>query len=126
MSWAITQNYNGVENMKYYAMLVSLRLMSCGENQFGTEKDFIEYGEYCPVETIEKRASFTLECIKNGNPKSDEEPEDWIRICKDMAKDLYCTEARFNVTRKCYDRKKSECRWGKYYSKIINKVKVNE
>lgn len=44
----------------------------------------------CDNSTTEKRAQFTLECIENANPKSDEEPEDWIMICKTMAEATYC------------------------------------
>ena len=37
-----------------------------------------------------EQAVFVLECIKNANPKSDEEPEDWIGDCKTMSNDLFC------------------------------------
>jgi hypothetical protein len=41
-------------------------------------------------EVQDKVASFTLECIKNGNPMSDEEPEDLIKECKRTAFAIYC------------------------------------
>jgi len=41
----------------------------------------------------EERASFILDCLKNANPKSDEEPEDWISLCEDMAEDIYCKKS---------------------------------
>ena len=41
-------------------------------------------------------ANFTLQCIKNANPISDEEPEDWIYLCKKMAVDIFC--AKITVT----------------------------
>lgn len=40
---------------------------------------------------------FILDCIKNANPKSDEEPEDWIYMCKNMSLDLFCTVSRTPV-----------------------------
>lgn len=39
----------------------------------------------------QKQAEFILKCIENANPKSDEEPEDWITICQAMSEDLFCT-----------------------------------
>lgn len=60
--------------------------------------------KYTTIETIkvcdgrtEKVASFTLECIKGANPKSDEEPEDWIHKCKTMAEGIYCEVKPFTV-----------------------------
>ena len=44
----------------------------------------------CDDSTVEKRADFTLKCISGANPKSDEEPEDWIRLCQKMAIENYC------------------------------------
>lgn len=62
----------------------------------------------CDSSTIEARASFTLSCIANANPKSDEEPEDWITICQDMAIKTYCPEKVVTAqqTRDC-----SNCSW---------------
>ena len=42
-------------------------------------------------------ANFTLQCIKNANPVSDEEPEDWIPLCKKMAIDIFCTKITITV-----------------------------
>jgi len=41
-----------------------------------------------------EQSVFILDCIKNANPKSDEEPEDWIYMCKNMSLDLYCTVSK--------------------------------
>ncbi len=46
------------------------------------------------VEGKEILSKFVLACIKNANPKSDEEPEDWIRLCQKMGKDIHCTKIR--------------------------------
>lgn len=42
-------------------------------------------------------SEFTLQCIKNANPKSDEEPEDWIYMCKNMAVDTFCKKVSVTV-----------------------------
>lgn len=52
----------------------------------------------CGEEVTKLRAEFTLECIKNANPNSDEEPEDWIHKCEDMAENLYCEVIPHKVT----------------------------
>jgi len=52
----------------------------------------------CEKNTISERANFILNCIKNANPKSDEEPEDWIEICKKMAETIYCNKKLIDVT----------------------------
>lgn len=52
----------------------------------------------CNKSTTEERANFTLQCISNANPKSDEEPEDWILMCEDIANRLYCKERTYNIT----------------------------
>ena len=44
----------------------------------------------CEADTIEKRSAFILQCIESANPKSDEEPEDWLTVCQDMAEETYC------------------------------------
>lgn len=46
----------------------------------------------CDKSTVDNRANFTLKCIENANPRSDEEPEDWIYKCENMAKELYCED----------------------------------
>ena len=48
----------------------------------------IHYNECDPAEV----ADFALTCIENANPKSDEEPEDWIDKCQNMAMNLLCKE----------------------------------
>jgi hypothetical protein len=48
----------------------------------------------CAEANVEQRAQFILKCIESANPKSDEEPEDWILLCNQMARDTYCREIR--------------------------------
>lgn len=70
-------------------LIVSIVLCSCGE--FDSERT-IERARYiCSSDTVKDRADFTLDCIKNANPKSDEEPEDWIYKCKTMADETFCS-----------------------------------
>ena len=49
---------------------------------------------YTKCNTVEQ-AKFVLTCIKNANPKSDEEPEDWIYECKNMSLDMFCTKKSY-------------------------------
>lgn len=44
-----------------------------------------------------QQSEFILDCIKNANPKSDEEPEDWIYMCKNMSLDLFCNSNEIPV-----------------------------
>lgn len=44
----------------------------------------------CNPNNVEEHAKFILQCIANANPRSDEEPEDWLYICEEMAKKMYC------------------------------------
>ena len=44
-----------------------------------------------------EQSKFVLECIKNGNPKSDEEPEDWIYMCKTMSLSMFCKTEKYGL-----------------------------
>lgn len=76
--------------MKYIILIMALVVTGCS--------DYPEYRTIGALETTcddkakEQVSSFTLACIKNANPSSDEEPEDWILLCKKMATDNYCTQ----------------------------------
>jgi hypothetical protein len=39
----------------------------------------------------EKAAAFIEKCLAGANPKSDEEPEDWIPLCMKEARSMYGT-----------------------------------
>ena len=62
----------------------------------------------CNKNTVNKRKDFILNCIKNANPKSDEEPEDWIYICENISKNVFCVEKLIHVKQHkyCWD-----CSW---------------
>lgn len=65
-------------------------LFVCGCNSEPRYRSVEKEQIICDDSTIEKRAEFILTCLKNANPKSDEEPEDWILKCQKMAEDTYC------------------------------------
>lgn len=91
---------------KSLIFIACLLVTGCGEYEsIRTVKrlDFI-----CGDSTIEKRAEFTLSCIANANPNSDEEPEDWIMLCQKMAIKNYCHEKTVNVSQQ---RECSNCSW---------------
>lgn len=51
----------------------------------------ISYRSFCTE--LKDRPSYSnafLKCVLNGNPKSDEEPEDWIPVCAKVAKEVWC------------------------------------
>ena len=70
----------------------------------------------CDHSTVDKRAEFTLSCISNANPKSDEEPEDWIRLCQKMAIKNYCPSKPVTVIQ---NRVCNQCPWVDESVKII-------
>lgn len=37
-----------------------------------------------------ERQAWVLKCIENANPKSDEEPEDWLGMCTRMSNGQFC------------------------------------
>ena len=51
----------------------------------------------CAKDVVQTKADFTLKCLSNANPKSDEEPEDWILYCEDMAKRNFCAEVKYRT-----------------------------
>lgn len=75
--------------------LLSVGLVGCNE------QEPIDYNlrlSNCKQDTAKERAAFILACIKNANPLSDEEPEDWMRECQIMAEETLCETATFKVT----------------------------
>lgn len=56
---------------------------------------------FCTTESKEERAHFILQCIENANPKSDEEPEDWIVKCEDISTRTFCKEITVMITQEC-------------------------
>lgn len=80
-------------------ILVFASLVGCGDPN---KTRVIEKNEsYCTMGSSEKRADFILKCIANANPKSDEEPEDWITKCQDMAENTLCEKRTMQITQRC-------------------------
>lgn len=67
-----------------YLFIVILLIIGC-DSKPALLKDI-----YCSVEQKAKAAEFVLQCAKNSNPMSDEEPEDMLAECSRIAKDLIC------------------------------------
>ena len=76
--------------------LLLILLSGCYEQ--GETRTFVRNEYYCTPDTLTERSKFTLECIKNANPKSDEELEDWIMICNNITKDTFCLKVPTKVT----------------------------
>ncbi len=106
-------------------ILFCVALVGCDkdETQDATE---LKMGYVLECAEADKMSAFVLECIKNANPKSDEEPEDWIKLCKYMSDGIHCKEVdafyyKTGYNRSAYtkcseaknDREKTACGLGK-------------
>lgn len=81
--------------MKLFSLCVAFLLVGCGPGEIRErQKTFVE----CDQTTAERRSEFILRCIEGGNPKSDEEPEDWMPLCMRKADDLFCPKKAYVVT----------------------------
>jgi hypothetical protein len=78
-------------------------LIGCGSDT-GRIREITELRTVCDKSSIEPRASFIIGCLKNANPASDEDPEDWMRICQEMGERLYCDKREVYVKQigRCY------------------------
>ena len=81
--------------IKLLTILPLLALTACGEDEYST---YMRQDLVCDASSVSQRSDFILSCIKNANPKSDEEPEDWIKDCQDMAEETYCELKTVKVT----------------------------
>lgn len=80
--------------------IAALALSACG-GQEGTVRVYEKYATHCDADSKQERAGFILQCIENANPKSDEEPEDWILKCQRMAEETLCDKAVVEITEVC-------------------------
>ena len=87
--------FNSRKNAKLLAIFLSVLLVGACSDQ---SRVITRVDKVCDKETVDKRASFILECLNNANPKSDEEPEDWIYMCRRMAEKTYCEMKEVEVT----------------------------
>ena len=95
--------------MKIALLVTSLLLVAC-ENPSGETRIRIKTIYECDEQQKKESADFILKCIANGNPKSDEEPEDWIGMCEDMAHRNICTQNIYDITEQCQSSDYS-CDW---------------
>ncbi len=91
--------------MKYTIIITLFLLSAC---DYKSERVIAGMRFICNEASTDNRASFINQCIKNANPKSDEEPEDWIWICQEMAEQTYCPKISVTIrqARNC-----SGCAW---------------
>ena len=84
--------------MRIFIVLLIVVLSGCSKGDLRTHEaeDYI-----CDSGSRSDRSGFILSCIKNANPLSDEEPEDWIRQCQYMAEQTFCPKVIMIVTRRC-------------------------
>lgn len=75
-------------------------LTGCG-NPEGEQRTFMASRHHCTLETAQQRADFILRCVEAANPKSDEEPEDWIRHCQYMAEQTLCSRQTLAIVERC-------------------------
>lgn len=65
-------------------LMISLFIVSCDKPIRN-----LMFTEICETKYIHIKAKFILSCIKNGNPKSDEEPEDLVYECRRTANNIF-------------------------------------
>ena len=101
--------------MKKLLLIATALLCSgCYDNSIiGTTREISETRNYCKADTAILRSEFILQCLKNANPKSDEEPEDWIYQCKEMAEETLCPLIEVTVKQECRVKSgfSNECSW---------------
>lgn len=70
--------------MKYYIVLICLLLIGCGKSPM------VVYDSVYECNNKEIVVDKMNECIKNGNPLSDEEGEDLVIQCEESIKRILC------------------------------------
>jgi len=101
--------------MKVLMIIVLLVIAGCDREELRV----IKRNEYvCETDTKKERVDFILQCIANANPKSDEEPEDWITKCEDMAKRTICELKTVEITQVCGQ--SSGCMWYEVSRKVAD------
>lgn len=82
-----------------------LLLAGCDEPPF--EYSVVEEVTICDQAPESALEDFTLKCISGANPRSDEEPEDWIGICLELAQEIHCKVEPRRVTKVAVGGRKS-------------------
>lgn len=79
--------------MKKYLAAVVLMALVIGCAPEKKKKTLINWKSKCvTTEDKDKQARFLLDCIKNGNPMSDEEPEDLVSQCEQTSENVVCPQ----------------------------------
>lgn len=86
---------------KFTFLLFIFLLLGCT----GTPRLTYTYQCSTPEES-KKLATWILKCIKDANPQSDEEPEDWISQCERTGKRILCEKTPAVEYKRC-----ASCRW---------------
>lgn len=93
----MNQSIRNLAAIKISVLILAVLVGCDGEPVY---RERIKTTNDCRPGSSEKRASFILQCIESGNPKSDEEPEDWIGMCQEMAENTLCGKRYYEVTEK--------------------------
>lgn len=103
--------------MNKHLVVLSLAVIS-GCTQYPVYRETSELSsEDASPEQVESISKFTSDCVKNANPKSDEEPEDWLYICKNMAIEIHLRKKQAIL----YQRKEcGGCYWKTYKKEFVN------
>ncbi len=87
--------------LKYLLIaLATASVLGCADPK-GSTRTYSVDANHCTQDTVADRSNFILACIANANPKSDEEPEDWLKICQQIAEQTICPITRVRVTDEC-------------------------
>ena len=80
-------------------IITAMSLIGCMQPEY--QVGDIELYESSETTCSDERPEFILECIKNGNPMSDEEPEDLVEECSSTSWHLFCESVKMNKKRIC-------------------------
>jgi hypothetical protein len=76
-------------------LIVIMLASACSNQDPNTEKiDEEELVFRCLETSTSSVASLIRDCIKHGNPSSDEEPEDLVNMCRVVAQETFCPRGR--------------------------------
>jgi hypothetical protein len=86
-----------MNNLLFKNTLIIFLILFCGACKNDRTAEYMKLSVInipdVSVKVREKKAKFILGCLKNANPKSDEEPEDWyfygMKTCEKMADNIY-------------------------------------
>lgn len=91
-------------------LVSALALVACSADN-GDTRETQSIQNICTSDTVQERSAFILQCIGNGNPKSDEEPEDWIGKCETFAENLWCPKTSVKIVQTAYNCDGISCWW---------------